>query len=260
MLNVKQNLIGKTFGRLTVIKQVEDYVSPSGYKKAQWLCECSCENHNQIVVVGSDLKSGNTKSCGCLKAEMVQELGKNNQKQNRYEKNFIIDEHGEYGIGYCSNTGSQFYFDKEDFDKIKKYNWVETIVSDVYHRLLAFIPELDVHKTMAQIIVGNHYDHADRNPLNNRKYNLREATFIENAQNHTIRKDNTSKVIGVVWDKKYNKWVSRITVNKKRIYLGSFINKNDAIVARLNAEAKYFKKFAPQKDLFEKYGIRWREE
>jgi hypothetical protein len=31
--------------------------------------------------------------------------------------------------------------------------------------------------------------------------------------------------------------------------------KNDAICARLQAEAYYFKEFAPQKELFEKYGI-----
>ena len=38
-------------------------------------------------------------------------------------------------------------------------------------------------------------------------------------------------------------------------YLGSFSNKDDAIKARLNAEAKYFGKFAPQRHLFEQYGI-----
>ena len=34
-----------------------------------------------------------------------------------------------------------------------------------------------------------------------------------------------------------------------------FIPKDDAIKARLTAEARYFKEFAPQKHLFEKYGI-----
>ena len=50
-------------------------------------------------------------------------------------------------------------------------------------------------------------------------------------------------------------WAARITVNKHRIHIGSFSNKEDAIVARLQAEAKYFGKFAPQRHLFEKYGI-----
>lgn len=37
--------------------------------------------------------------------------------------------------------------------------------------------------------------------------------------------------------------------------LGSFDDKNNAIFARLQAEAKYYKDFAPQKHLFSKYNI-----
>lgn len=39
------------------------------------------------------------------------------------------------------------------------------------------------------------------------------------------------------------------------MHLGSFSDKEDAIKARLQAEAKYFKKFAPQRHLFKQYGI-----
>ena len=37
--------------------------------------------------------------------------------------------------------------------------------------------------------------------------------------------------------------------------LGRFSDKEDAIKARLQAEAKYFKEFAPQRHLFKQYGI-----
>jgi hypothetical protein len=37
--------------------------------------------------------------------------------------------------------------------------------------------------------------------------------------------------------------------------LGYFINKDDAIKTRLSAEAKYYGEFAPQKHLFEEYGV-----
>ena len=40
-------------------------------------------------------------------------------------------------------------------------------------------------------------------------------------------------------------------MNNKTKYLGSFKNKEGAIKARLEAEAKYFGEFAPQKHLFE---------
>ena len=44
-------------------------------------------------------------------------------------------------------------------------------------------------------------------------------------------------------------------MNNKTKYLGSFKNKEGAIKARLEAEAKYFGEFAPQRHLFEQYGI-----
>ena len=49
--------------------------------------------------------------------------------------------------------------------------------------------------------------------------------------------------------------MARIVLNKKDIYLGRYSNKEDAIKARLEAEIKYFGEFAPQRHLFEQYGI-----
>ena len=44
-------------------------------------------------------------------------------------------------------------------------------------------------------------------------------------------------------------------LNQKSIWLGEYADKDDAIKARLLAEAKYFGDFAPQHHLFEQYGI-----
>lgn len=44
-------------------------------------------------------------------------------------------------------------------------------------------------------------------------------------------------------------------VENKEIYLGAFASKDDAIKTRLEAEAKHFGEFAPQRHLFEEYGI-----
>ena len=68
-----KDLTGKTFGRLTVIERYDDYVSPSGQRQAQWVCECSCDQHNIIIVRGSHLKTGRTTSCGCVAKEMIKE-------------------------------------------------------------------------------------------------------------------------------------------------------------------------------------------
>lgn len=57
-------MVGKRFGRLTIIKRVENHITPSGQKKVMWLCQCDCGN--KTTVSSQDLKSGHTKSCGCL--------------------------------------------------------------------------------------------------------------------------------------------------------------------------------------------------
>lgn len=54
------DLIGQRFGHLTVIEFVE-----SKNKKRWWRCKCDCGNE-KITDTGS-LRSGNTKSCGCMK-------------------------------------------------------------------------------------------------------------------------------------------------------------------------------------------------
>lgn len=99
------------------------------------------------------------------------------------------------------------------------------------------------------------YDHEDRNELNNRKSNLRKCTASENARNRSIQKNNKSGFIGVRFDKKTKKWFASVMLNYVVIRLGYFIDKEAAIKARLQAEAQYYGKFAPQRHLFEQYGI-----
>lgn len=62
-----QNLVGKKYGRLLVIKRIK---SVNG--KTKWLCKCDCGN--ECVVYATSLKSGNTQSCGCYKRENAKKL------------------------------------------------------------------------------------------------------------------------------------------------------------------------------------------
>lgn len=63
------DMIGKRFGRLTVLS----FAGHNKYAKPQpvWLCRCDCGN--ETVVSGNALRSGNTKSCGCLQIERRRE-------------------------------------------------------------------------------------------------------------------------------------------------------------------------------------------
>ena len=251
MVKVKDDLSGMVFGRLTVLEQAEDYILPSGERCAQWLCECSCPEHNKIIVIGKNLKSKTrpTRSCGCLSKEVASLTHK---KYNEVTLN-LQDEYGEYGIGYCHNTGTEFYFDMDDYDKIKQYCWSEHVDYHGYHRLQARINNKTVN--MSHLLGYREYDHKDRNPLNNRKYNLRKATCSQNNINQSMSSNNTSGFIGVSWNNSKKKWEAYVSVNKKYFYLGSYINKHDAIVNRLKAEKEYYGEFAPQRHLFKEYGI-----
>lgn len=67
-----KDLTGKRFGRLTVIKRAEDYISPSGNHSTQWFCRCDCGNTSTIAA--SSLIHGITSSCGCKAIETTKEL------------------------------------------------------------------------------------------------------------------------------------------------------------------------------------------
>lgn len=96
-------------------------------------------------------------------------------------------------------------------------------------------------------------DHINKNKLDNRKENLRICTNQQNLFNSKLAKNNTSGYTGVRWNG--FSWVAYIKYNNKRINLGSFDNIEDAIRERLKFEKEYFNDFAPQKHLFEQYGI-----
>lgn len=55
------------FGRLTVLCRAEDRVYKDGRKRIAWNCRCDCGNTKEVL--GENLKSGYTKSCGCLQKE-----------------------------------------------------------------------------------------------------------------------------------------------------------------------------------------------
>lgn len=68
----RNNLLGRKFGRLTVIAEAEPRVYESG-RKIRWKCLCECGNY--VIVDGSNLCTGHTRSCGCLLIESSSRIG-----------------------------------------------------------------------------------------------------------------------------------------------------------------------------------------
>ena len=227
---VFKDLIGQKFGRLTVIKRADDYISPKGQHKTRWLCRCECGNEK--IVAGGDLTSGNTQSCGCLS---IDALIKRSKKYNQY----ILD--GEYGIGITSD-GDEFYFDLEDYDKIKNYCWSYNSQGYVAARDSSSNQPIKLHRLVMYIcdpfVSVDHRKHPPRHERkkDNRKSNLLLVSGSENQMNRSVATNNTSGCPGVYWNKDRNKWVVQINHN----YLGCFVNYEDAVKVRKEAEVKYF--------------------
>ena len=154
---------------------------------------------------------------------------------------------GEYGIGYTSK-GDEFWFDKEDYEKIKDYSWYRT--SHGYFKARSLnSDDFTTEKIYLHRVIMNARDnemvdhiHHNRNECNydNRKSNLRFVQHSENAMNTLIPINNKSGYKGVFYDNSHQRWVARICINRKVIHIGSYISKDDAIKARRAAELKYF--------------------
>lgn len=80
---MKEDLKGKKFERLTVIKEDED-------RKNHWICKCDCGNI--VSVLDFYLIHGKTKSCGCYKADMAKKnIEKIRDITNQANKELSID-------------------------------------------------------------------------------------------------------------------------------------------------------------------------
>ena len=98
------DITGQTFGRLTAIRRVEDYVSPHGNKSTRWECRCECGNI-KIAHLNS-LKKGATKSCGCIGASYGEFTIESilRSRNIRYIKEYSFD-------GLVSSKGKLLRFD-----------------------------------------------------------------------------------------------------------------------------------------------------
>jgi len=70
------NLIGQKFNKLTILERH----GSTQQQKALWRCRCDCGNI--VITTTGVLKSGKTKSCGCLRKITAQRLGLSRRKIN----------------------------------------------------------------------------------------------------------------------------------------------------------------------------------
>ena len=121
-INVKS---GDKYGRLTIIKEVEKHVYPSGDTRRKFLAQCDCGSEPKSYLF-NQLTSGKTKSCGCLDKETKTKHGMHKSRayqcwadmKNRCDnpENKYYDYYGGRGITYCDKwkTFDGFWEDMKD--------------------------------------------------------------------------------------------------------------------------------------------------
>lgn len=210
---VRFDLTGESFGELFVLGR-----APNQNKAVMWKCRCSCGN--ECVVWSNNLRNGHSKSCG---------------RCNTYIKH---DGYTEVKV----KNGRSFYIDTEDEPIVKTHTW--SVQADGY--VLAYETKGKVI-SLHQFLMGfpnEIVDHADRNPSNNRRCNLRIASHTENMYNRKKQSNNTSGYIGVYYNKNDRAYIARITANRVTYLLGSFHNPIEAALTRDVAALQYHGKFA----------------
>ena len=106
-----KDLTGQKFGRLIVIKRVENHIKqPSGQIKTKWLCECECGNKTEVT--SSELKTGKTQSCGCYHKEKISKPLGESTKERVYR---------DYKR-HAKNKNLLFELSKDEFFELTKQN------------------------------------------------------------------------------------------------------------------------------------------
>jgi len=84
-----------------------------------------------------------------------------------------------------------------------------------------------------------HIDHKNHNKSDNKINNLRDVTILDNQRNRSLSVNNSTGFNGVHFDKVNRKYVASIKIKGKKIHLGRYKDKQDAINARKKANIKY---------------------
>lgn len=87
-------------------------------------------------------------------------------------------------------------------------------------------------------------DHIDGNPQNNAIENLREANRSQQLCNTKLRKNNSSGIKGVCWDKSKQKWLVRVNKDSKNVYMARFDDLELAELVAIEARAKFHGEYA----------------
>lgn len=118
-----------------------------------------------------------------------------------------------------------------------------TVYSQGYRHSKIFERTYQCHRVIWAMVHGawpeGEIDHINGVRHDNRIKNLREVTRSENQRNKKLSRNNSSGVMGVLRNKRRNKWKATIWADGRLINLGSFDSLEGAKASREKAQAKH---------------------
>lgn len=198
-------------------------VGQNKQSRALWQAECHCGNI--FVATGNFIKTGHTKSCGCLKKKVnIIHGGRSALASSDHKRLYRIW----CGMkSRCNNKKSSSYHYYGGRGIRLHQEWEESFES---FRDWALSNGYDDSLSIERIDNNGNYQPS----------NCTWENHVKQGRNTRTQSNNTSGVRGVSWNKSGNSWIARITVDKERVYLGSFSSLEEAKEARQKAELFYW--------------------
>lgn len=141
-------------------------------------------------------------------------------------------------------TLTQGYFaivDDEDFDFINSIKWHYR--NEGYAATTAAGKNITMHRFLLDAKPGECVDHLNRNGLDNRRCNIRIATYSQNQWNRGLACNNTTGFKGVCTTHN-GRFRAHLKVNRKDYHLGTFATAEEAACLYDVAVVEYHGAFA----------------
>lgn len=147
---------------------------------------------------------------------------------------------------FLKASGKLVTVDDADYERLSQFRW------EMHNGYVCRRTSRDSgqkHIRMHREIMGlpereGEVDHADGDPLNNQRSNLRICTRSQNARNRQPNKGTVSGYKGVALQTRGKKWVSKIQADGRISYLGLFDDARDAAEAYDRAAVELHGEFA----------------